>query len=115
MNSRINSTLVRIPGTAVPGLCPKLDDCQEPPMRFSLPCVVLTILLAAGNSLAQEKGDKTVPIAKAPTSNIEVRFADGSVVKMALLESKVEIATRYGKLSVPVEDIRRIEFGFRVS
>jgi len=43
----------------------------------------------------------------------EVRFADGSTVRMVLTQSTVEITTRYGKLSVPVSDIRRIEFGFR--
>src|SRR5262245_7432765 len=32
---------------------------------------------------------------------------------MILTQSTVEITTRYGKLNVPVSDIRRIEFGFR--
>ena len=43
----------------------------------------------------------------------EVRFADGSTVRMVLTQSEVEIVTRYGKLKVPVADIRRIEIGFR--
>jgi len=43
----------------------------------------------------------------------EVKMADGSAVRMTLTQSTVEIVTRYGKLEVPVGDIRRIEFGFR--
>jgi hypothetical protein len=43
----------------------------------------------------------------------EVRFADGSAVRMVIAQSAVDITTRYGKLSVPVADIRKIEFGFR--
>ena len=53
---------------------------------------------------------KNVP---APPELAEVRFADGSTVRMLLTQSAVEITTRYGKLEVPVPDIRRIEFGFR--
>lgn len=48
-----------------------------------------------------------------PPESAEVRMADGSVVRMLLTQSDVEITTRYGKLNVPVADIRRIEFGFR--
>jgi hypothetical protein len=48
-----------------------------------------------------------------PPESAEVRMADGSVVRMLLTQSDVDITTRYGKLSVPVADIRRIEFGFR--
>jgi hypothetical protein len=43
----------------------------------------------------------------------DVRFADGSSVRMFMAQSSVDITTRFGKLTVPVEDIRRIEFGFR--
>ena len=44
---------------------------------------------------------------------VEVVFADGSTVKMTLIQDDVEINSRYGKFKVPVEDITRIEFGFR--
>jgi hypothetical protein len=48
-----------------------------------------------------------------PNDTAEVRFADGSTVRMVLTQSNVDITTRYGKLAVPVADIRRIEFGHR--
>jgi hypothetical protein len=34
---------------------------------------------------------------------------------MQLLQDKVELETRYGKMSVPVDEVRRIEFAFRLS
>lgn len=50
---------------------------------------------------------------KVDPRKVEVVFADGSTVKMTLVQDDIEIASRYGKFKVPVEDIVRIEFGFR--
>jgi hypothetical protein len=44
----------------------------------------------------------------------EVRFGDGSVVRMTLLQQQLDVMTRYGKLSIPLADIRRIEFGLHI-
>ncbi len=44
---------------------------------------------------------------------IEARMADGSAVRMSLLQANLEVMTRYGKLSIPVSEIKRIELGFR--
>ena len=43
----------------------------------------------------------------------EAKFADGSVIQLTLQETAVVVATKYGKLTVPLADVRRIEFGFR--
>ena len=40
-------------------------------------------------------------------------FADGSALPVFLPEGKVTIATKYGKLSIPLSEIVRIELGFR--
>jgi hypothetical protein len=45
---------------------------------------------------------------------VEVRFTDNSVLKLSLREEHVELTTPYGKLSIPVSEIRRIEFGLRI-
>lgn len=45
----------------------------------------------------------------------EVRFSDGSVVRMTLLQESVEVQTKYGKLLIPLSDVRRIEFGLHVT
>jgi hypothetical protein len=42
---------------------------------------------------------------------VEITFVNGSVVRMALLPDDIEIQTEFGKLSVPVRQIRRVEFG----
>lgn len=44
----------------------------------------------------------------------EVRFSDGSLVRMLLLQDTVEVQTRYGKLTIPLAEVRRIEFGLHV-
>ncbi len=43
----------------------------------------------------------------------EAKFADGSVVQLTVQETTVVVATKYGKLTVPLADVKRIEFGFR--
>ncbi|MBI3823200.1 MAG: hypothetical protein HY289_11050 [Planctomycetes bacterium] len=60
-------------------------------------------------SLAQES---TLP----SRPNIaEVRFGDGSVVRMTLLQENLEVQTKYGKLQIPLSDVRRVEFGLHVT
>jgi hypothetical protein len=49
------------------------------------------------------------------TNEVSVSFHDGTVVRKATILDDVEIQTRFGKLSVPVRDIRRIEFGLHLS
>jgi hypothetical protein len=44
----------------------------------------------------------------------EVRLNDGSLVRMTVLQDMVDIQTKYGKLSIPLKDVRRIEFGLHL-
>lgn len=44
-------------------------------------------------------------------SPADVRFVDGSMVRMLLLDDAVEVVTKYGTLSVPLADVRRIDVG----
>jgi hypothetical protein len=44
----------------------------------------------------------------------EVRLNDGSLVRMTILQDMVDIQTKYGKLSIPMKDVRRIEFGLHL-
>jgi len=71
--------------------------------------LALCLSAAASPSLAQEA--TTSP---ARPSNAEVRFGDGSVVRMSLLQESLEVQTKYGKLTIPVCEIRRVEFGLHV-
>src|ERR1043165_6046914 len=75
------------------------------------PCTLaLSILLVAAQSPAQ---NSPAPASARPHL-AEVRFGDGSVVRMTLLQENVEVQTKYGKLTIPLNDIRRIEFGLHV-
>lgn len=57
--------------------------------------------------------DPAKPLAKATGPAVEVRMADGSAVRMTLIQGTVEITTKYGKLAIPAHEVRKIEFGFR--
>jgi hypothetical protein len=44
----------------------------------------------------------------------EVRFADGSTVRVLLMQETLDVTTKYGKLKVPTTEIRRIDFGIHM-
>src|SRR5215471_1018824 len=62
-----------------------------------------------GENAAEKTGGGPEPGA------VEVRFTDDSVLKLTLRDERIPLTTPYGKLLVPVADIRRIEFGWRVA
>jgi len=43
--------------------------------------------------------------------DVEIHFLNGSKVRMIVQSEKLDVATQYGKLSVPIKDVRAIEFG----
>jgi LCCL domain len=49
-----------------------------------------------------------------PAAEVEVRFVDGSTMKLQMRDDKIELETAYGKLLVPVADVKRIDFGQRI-
>jgi hypothetical protein len=61
----------------------------------------------APNSFAQPPSKDIVRMA-------EVRFADGSVVRMNVRQETIEVMTKYGKLTIPTDDIRRIDMGLHI-
>src|SRR5436190_23444819 len=85
---------------------PRRSSRQEVAMlRLSLVGCVFCLAFAA----AGEPRPEAVPV------EVTAIFHDGTVIKRVTLPASVELTTRYGKLNVPVKDIRRIEFGFRLS
>ncbi|MSQ96152.1 MAG: hypothetical protein EXR98_16585 [Gemmataceae bacterium] len=76
--------------------------------RIPLALALSLVVAVSTRSLAQEKPVPTRP------NLVEVRFGDGSVVRMTLLEANLEVQTKYGKLTIPVSDVRRVEFGLHV-
>jgi len=72
----------------------------------------LSFLALLGFVAVARGGDDTSEGDK--SNEVQVVFANGSSVRLTLLQENIEVATRYGPLSVPVKDIQRIEFGVRL-
>jgi len=79
---------------------------------------MLRSILFLGSALAlaavPQAESQTPTAKKTEPGEVEVTFANGSVVRMTLLPDKLEIDTPYGKLSVPMRDVRRIDFGLHM-
>ncbi|MDP3685285.1 MAG: hypothetical protein Q8R32_00470 [bacterium] len=70
----------------------------------------IVLLLCASLGFSQTK---TVKDPQKPPE-VEVHFADGSIVRMTVLQESLEIQTKYGTLAVPVRDVRRLELGLHM-
>src|SRR5205814_6190758 len=59
--------------------------------------------------------DPTPPESARPAAGfeVEVKCVDESVLRIRLLDDKLELVTKYGFLQIPVADVRRIEFAHR--
>jgi hypothetical protein len=95
-------------------------ECHEElAMRLNcLAVLVLVPLLVSSLAAQAPPTGKDQPAApKVPSLShaqpVEVRFADDSVMKLTLLHDSLEFTTRYGKLTVPAGEIRKIELGLR--
>jgi hypothetical protein len=61
----------------------------------------------------KEPEKKAVPPVPKGPPEFEIRFADDSTVRANLLDPAIVVTTKYGKLTIPISEIRRIELGFR--
>lgn len=82
-------------------------------MLRRIPLAVLLLALPVCFTTAQEDPAKAAPN-KANANAVHALFHDGTKVRMAILQDNVEVTTRFGKLTVPTTEIRRVEFGFRL-
>jgi hypothetical protein len=84
-------------------------------MRFPYHWLLASVALSLpAGVVAQEKETKAPASPKPSPYAVEVRFADDSVIKAALQDKNIVVVTRYGKLTVAVDEIRSIELGMRV-
>lgn len=72
-----------------------------------VPAGILMMAALTGHSQTGS-AKKTIP------GEVEMTFANGSVVRMALLPDTIDVSTEFGKLQVPVQAIRRIDFGLHM-
>ena len=75
------------------------------------PIVVLLLLCWAGAGLAQTTPKKDAK----PTNEVEVKFGDGSTVRMVILQETVDIVTKFGKLTVPMTEVRKVDLGIHLA
>lgn len=73
--------------------------------------LLLAPVLCTGLWVAQSQ---TPPKDAPRPPQVEVRFADGSTVRMTVLQENLEIHTKYGKLTVPIHEVRRLELGMHM-
>jgi hypothetical protein len=79
-------------------------------MSGCFPSILILPLFVSGSVRGPVETDR--PAGKPAT--VEVRFHDGSTVR-AVLQDNLEVLTPYGKLTVPIRDVRRIEFGLHLA
>lgn len=74
---------------------------------LTLPLLPFTTPAADDKPVVEDK--KPAPVSTA----VMVRLADGSNVKMSLTQSHLDVMTKFGKQTIPVHEIRTIEFALR--
>src|SRR5205823_3280809 len=55
------------------------------------------------------------PRLKLGPGEVEVHFGDDSLMKVVLLADVLDLETAYGKLTIPLSDVRRIDCGLRLT
>jgi hypothetical protein len=72
--------------------------------------IVLTgILTSMSGAQGEPAADSDKP------AEVVVHFHDGSVVRRVMVQDRLEVTTRFGKLTVPFAEVLRIEFGLHVT
>lgn len=56
-----------------------------------------------------------VPHPAPPPVDAEIRCTDDSTIKLKILDETVTLTTRYGPLTIPLSEVRRIEFATRTT
>jgi hypothetical protein len=84
------------------------------PFRRVLPVLLSVVLVALPVRAAAPQPAPTPPPGRsAEEGDVEVRCTDDSVLKLKLLDEKLELVTKHGVLRIAAADVRRIEFATR--
>jgi hypothetical protein len=94
------------------------DNREVTAMRAARMWVLMPLFLCLGGPAVFNESARTAAPIRAGSSAVvknevafEARLEDQSVVRVRLLCEQIHVSTPYGRLSVPVQDVRRIEFG----
>ena len=74
----------------------------------------LTAGLISASLLTTGRADDPKKSPKPTESFIDVKLTDGSVIRLALLDEKVEFVTPHGRLTIPVAEVKKIDLGMRI-
>lgn len=89
------------------------QEAQKPPVAQKAPPDKAAVPpKSADPGGTDPAGDKSRP-AREP-GVLEVHFTDESILHLKLRDENVELITPYGRLSIPVGDIEKVEVGLRV-
>jgi hypothetical protein len=82
----------------------------------------LALVFCLGLGQAAEPDKKEAPRKDPPkggttskANEMLVNFHDGTLVRILTLQETLEVETKYGKMTIPTGDIRKIEFGLHMS
>jgi hypothetical protein len=75
--------------------------------------VALLILSLFWSSSVVAQGETKKDNSKV-TNEVEVRFGDNSNLRMLILQDNLEILTKFGKIPVPLAEVRKIEVGLHM-
>lgn len=91
---------------------------------FLILALSLGLSQAADNEVKKDVPTKELPKVDPPKKDkadaaktddgMVMQFHDGTTIRLVPLEANLEVVTRYGKLTVPTADVRRIEFGLHM-
>jgi hypothetical protein len=81
--------------------------------RLAAACLLAALSAAALSGGEPDKRPDQPPQPAAP-AGVEVHFNDGSVLKVLPHDERLEVATPYGKLTIPLADVHQIDFGTRI-
>lgn len=84
-------------------------------IRYRFILVMAALFAVIGGATAAPNPVGPSKPAPPKTSSVEVRCFDGSVLKLKLLDDKLEFTTKYGILQIPANEIRKIEFASRTA
>jgi hypothetical protein len=85
--------------------------------------LIVLPLLCVGAGVAQQdpkkekdppKKDEKIEKAKHNPNEVEVRTSEGSTIRMIMLQESVDIVTKFGPLTVPMSEVRKIELGVHI-
>ncbi|MBY0524547.1 MAG: hypothetical protein K2R98_14175 [Gemmataceae bacterium] len=72
------------------------------------------LCLTAFGYAADETPKKDPPKEAVKSNEMVIHFHDGTLIRVLAMQENIEVVTKYGKLTVPTTEIRRIEFGLHM-